>query len=814
MADKNIIELDEKKPKKSDKLKNIIEKLKNLKNINVGSKIGAIGAKISPYTAKIQKAKILFENKKILYPTLIGGAILAIVIAILIFILNKEEPLQAIYAPKPQPVSSSAPITKISKADKKELQNLIQKAGLLYNNGQIAEALVVYNNISMFSQSFASFNLGVSKLKANDFKSSIDAFGVAINSGENVAASAINAAMAAYRLGDLKAYDYYVNLARGTMIEWFDKPLYSYLYALSNYYSNNYFNALSALVNPTSNYYPQQNINLLSNIYLSFNDDYNALDTLLKNQNDENNYAIGLLYARLGDYNEAYVRINDFVRANPSDLEAQMALGLIELKRSNFINASSMYQSLLQSHPASTLHAFYPLKIKLNRALFDIDSVQKNFWNRTAGQNNAVHYKILFYFAPFRVFDVNNAINAIQSGGLELKMNNLEGASNILARGVLLTRIDSSITQGLKEVLKNNMSSALNIMINAAESYPNHQVLQYNLGLLYAQNNDFQNARKHFLKAYHLDRSDVLSGIFALMCAMSMNIDDSRIQNEIMQNFSQIEFENERQEAFYRSFFGYISGNLVDEMRWWDSNTSGDKFNVTPLMGALRALYLINSRDKTIISGAFRDLANITNNDMVALILSRIAAHYNENIKAFSLNLFSFFKNDLKNLDLVYAGPALAREIYIYMAFLVGANSYVDSILQNKLLSDKNSDAVGILQALGLNSIYLNDFERAFVYYNALIDDYGIKNSENYFLASVAAIGAGHYDNAVALMQLSRMESDFNLEARYALGLLHHTMGNLELASFQYMQIPNDGFRSAFFDFEIDTSAIVEGSYE
>ena len=101
--------------------------------------------------------------------------------------------------------------------------------------------------------------------------------------------------------------------------------------------------------------------------------------------------------------------------------------------------------------------------------------------------------------------------------------------------------------------------------------------------------------------------------------------------------------------------------------------------------------------------------------------------------RTFSLNLFDFFKNDLKNLELVYTGPSLARQIYIYMAFLVGANSYVDEILNDRLLNSQG-DVSGILQALALNAIYLLDFERAFAYYNELIDAYKVQKLRDLFL--------------------------------------------------------------------------------
>lgn len=804
----NIIHLDEKESNNS--------KTKHLNNKKIFNKIKSFFSRFSNFkysaiTSKLKFIKFnkvnLVKNKFFLY-IFFGILIVISLIIALFFILDKQEPLSRIYEPKAiQTLDSKSDFTKMRPIDGKELQSLMQKAYLLYNSGQISDALGIYSNIAIYSQSFANFNLGVAKMNENQYKASNEAFNNTIGSGDNVSAAAINAAVNSYNLKDLKLYDYYVNLAKGTMIDWYKMPLYSYLYSLVNYYSQNYFNMLSSLKNPNPNFYKDDNAKLLSKIYLLFNDDYNALKTLIDNPNIADGYTLGLLYARMGEYDLAYNQIDSYLSVNGEDSQALMAGALIELKRSNFTQVSRIYEMLLTKQTQDELQNIYPIKIKLQDSLFDVNKVQENLWNKNSNQTMTMYYKILFYFAPFRVFDIDNALSIIREGGLELKMNNIQEAGNILLSGAMLSSINADITKGLKEILTNNINNALNIMKEASIRYPNHQVLQYNLGLIYAQLNDFENAKKHFLKSFHLDNNDVLSGIFYLMCAKLTNSDSSRILNDITNNFESINFDDQLEGAFLHSLFGFINGNIYDDLLWFNSNNP--RTSKTPIMYALRALYSVNSRDKNIIANTFLDLQKQTNNDMVAMILYRIARHYNENIKLFSLTLFEFFKNDLKNLDLVYTGPSFARQVYIYMAFLVGANSYVDTLLTNKLLDSQDKD-IGILQALALNSIYLGEFEKAFVYYNALIDDYKLQTSENYFLASVAAIGAKHYDNAVALIQLSRLKSDSNLESRYALGLLHQSMGNFKFASMQFIQIGDIKFKSDFFDFEIDTSKILK----
>lgn len=800
--DKTIIRLDDDNP---NKLSNLKDKTR-LFFTKQKQKFSGFITKVTNLINIIKNNAILQKilgNKKLFYLILgfIIGIIILIVIAVLTF--NKESPLSEIYTPKPKNniIKNDGTNFQFSSG---ELQNWIEKASILYNSGQITEALDIYSNIAIFSQSFSSFNLGVAKLKEGEYKDSIQAFINTINSGENVAAAAINAALASYMINDLKSYDYFVGLARGKLSDWYDKPLYSYLYSLINFYSQNYFNALSSLKHPSSNFYKDENAILASKIYLSFNDNYNALKSLLDISSGDYRFSAGLLYARMGEYDLAFEQIDTYIRDNAiNNPKEKIALGLVEIKRSNFAQVSNIYEDLLKSHSQESLQNIYPIKVKLADSLFDVNLVQKNFWNLSQRQNILINYRVLFYFAPFRVFDIENTLSLLREGGLELRMDNIEKASSALLRGEMLSRINTNIAQSIREILKYNINNALEIMKQASLVYPNHQVLQYNLGLIYAQLNDFENAKKHFIKAYHLDENDVLSGIFAFMCHQLTYSDGNRIFNDITYSFDNINFDDVDKMMFLRSLFGFVNGNISDDMTWFDNAKK------TPMMYALNALYSISSQNREIISNSFKDLEVATNSDMVAVMLHHISNYYNQNIKEFSLNLFNFFKNDLKNLDLVYTGPSLAREIYAFMAFLVGANSYVDTLLTNKLLNTQG-DISGILQALALNAIYLGDFEKSFVYYNSLIDDYKITTSENYFLAGVAAIGAGHYDNAVALIQLSRLESSSNFESRYALGLLHQAMGNFKLASLQFAQIGDTGFQSRFFDFEIDTSNLLK----
>ena len=754
----------------------------------------------------IAPLSIFLKNKRNRFILLGIIIFLVLIILFILFFPKPKEKLDTLYNQSTTTQIKQSNSTKIQ-TNKTQLQNLIQKANILFQNGQVLEALEIYRSLSLYSESISSFNLGVIKLRQGDYKNAISSFDNVINSGENVSVAALNAAISAYKLGDLKSYNKYIELSKNNLIAWYDKPLYSYLYTLVHYYSNNYFHTLSSLNNPSSNFYPKENSALLAQMYLMFNDNDNALKVMLENPSDEDSYAIALLYARMGDYENSYAYVDSYLRnVNALDPQALIAKALIDIKRSNFIETSGIYENLLKDYDEAFLKDIYPIKIKLKDSLFDINEAQKTFWNIADPRNNKLGYKMLFYFAPYRVFNINEALNLLESGGLSLRMNNLQEAKDHLLAGNTLSKVNLDITEGIREILRFNIHRALKILIEASKKYPQHNLLQYNLGLIYAQLDDFENAYNHFIKAYHLDGGDILSGVFALMCAQLTNKPYDRILNEVTLDLDDgSRFKDKSEEGFLRSLFGFVNGNLDDDVSWITSK------NRNSLYYALNVLYSIYSKDEKLIINSTANLLRVTNNDLVADIFNKLAYYYNSPPKTIALNLFSFFKDDLKKLNVVYSGPYLARQIYIYMAYLVGANYYVDEILTNRFLAlkeDSRADLVGILQALALNSIYSLKFQKALYYYNALIDEYKLDDANNYFLAGVAAIGAKDYNNAVALMQLSRLKSPTNYDSRYALALLYQSMGNFKLASNQFSQLGDGDYSSQFFDFDIDTSSM------
>lgn len=681
-----------------------------------------------------------------------------------------------------------------------ELSELIQKANILYNNGRVEDALEIFDKLALYSQSLANYNLGVIKIAEGHYKEAEEIFNRAINGGDDVSISAINAAYAAYKLGDHKAFSDYLQLANSKLIDSRNAPFYSYLYGVTSYYNRYYFESLSPLMHPNSQDYTQQNDLLASKIFLLFNDDYNALKHLEKSANKEDFLALGMLYARNGDYQKARNKIQEYLLGNPRNLKAINALELVNLKLRNYAEAARLLDPFLEKR--------MPFKIKtgLNPDLFNIDIAQKTFWNRRFEHRQSLQYKILFYYAPYKVFDSQEVFQILSEGNFEWGSGRFDESSDSYVRSKTISKINRDIANGLKEVYGGDLRKALRIFLKNAKTYSQHSVLFYDIGLIYAQLGDFEKAYMYFSKAYHLNNKDMLSGIFAIMSGQLVYQDISRIESSIAVDFTNVEFKNEQEKTFLFELFEYSKSGNPSFFGFTDDATVANR----PIYYAFSAVSAMVRLDGPKLVEYFSKLKQIQPNDLATNILYEVSKNFGKNLKNISLSFSqNFRKGNFSNLHSLYYGGALVRELYIYLAFVTGSLSYVIEELQNKLISEDKSPN-GIMQALGLAYIYHQDFEKAFGTYNTLIDNLKEDDFRTKFLGAVSAIGAKHYNNAVALLQISKLDSIASLESRYALGLLYQQTGNIKSAIMLFNGIVNKGFVSEFFDFQIDSSDLIE----
>ena len=178
------------------------------------------------------------KNKKLL---VFGGAgagvLIIILVAVLIIVLSsgKEEQTNA-FDSSPIPVEQSRPA--IQQFNRSKIDDMLKKANSLYESGNKIEALRIYENVSRFSESLSSYNLGVSQMNQGRYAEAIASFKKAIEIRENADVSALNAAVCALHLNNEPLFKYYIDLAR-TFLDT-SSPHYAYYDALLNYYKGFY----------------------------------------------------------------------------------------------------------------------------------------------------------------------------------------------------------------------------------------------------------------------------------------------------------------------------------------------------------------------------------------------------------------------------------------------------------------------------------------------------------------------------------------------------------------------------------------------
>lgn len=682
--------------------------------------------------------------------------------------------------------------------DISRLETMIKKANLLYAKGEKGEALHLYESISSFSESLSSFNLGVAQAEENNYQAAIASFQRAIDSGEDRAMSAINAAMCAYWLQNSSLYHYYVNLAEAYLPEAANLPLYPYLYALVSYYKGYYFEVLSPLTHFQKGHYEREVDHLLAKMHLYYGDSHTALRYLERSAGSKDYLDLAHLSARVGDYQAAQNYLLRHIESGDDTPTPYMAMALIDAKLGRLGDVASVlnkYTGEMEREIAS----IYPIKVRLQESLFDVHEAQRHFWSDfSSRQVNA--YKILFYYAPYKVFDANQALLFIRQGGLNILLNDIEEAKDVLVKGSTISKVNLNIAKALRESLQNNTREANRLMKMVVNEYPNHAILHYNLGLSYAQMGDFDNAYRHFLRAHHLNSRDILAGIFTMMSAKLTFRDYARVADTIAHELEGSELEEEERH-FLLALLGYFQGGEGIAEEWLEGLE-----NPKSIYLALGVVGAVQSGNKERMMKMTGLLQSHLPEDLVSALLALLAENYGDDPKNMALKAQGFYKENRASLQALYYGPALARELYVRVGYNIGALPRVQQRLDEKLISERG-EARGIVQALALTSLYLREFEKAFVLYNSLIDDMKERDTQTLFLAAVAAIGAGHHENAVALLQLAKLEAPTNYESRYALGLLQQEAKNLKAAAIQFAAVGNVGFQSEFFDFEIDTSA-------
>ena len=731
------------------------------------------------------------KSKKKLF--VIGGAAgaLALILTVILFLVFKSD--------KKPPIDERQIVKDIEehyesqKFGSSKIDDMIAKANLLYEKGNKFEALKIYENIAIYNQSLSSYNLGVSQMRQGKFKEALESFKKAIANDENVAVSAINAAVSSLELKNEQNFNYYINLANSFLYKEADSPLYNYYYALINYYKGQYIEALAALAHAENGYYKDRYDYLAAKILSFIGDDAEAIKKLEAQKEFDADLALGMLYARLGQYDKARNRLNLALNKGGDSNKINAMIAIINLKDGKFEAATNEIKAVFHED-SLFLGVNFPIKTILKPELFDVNLAQAHFRNDLFFDKTK-RYETLFYFAPYKVFDPGQTINYIRKGGVSLFLDDASAAGNYLNASGALSKVNLELSLAIANALNYKLKQANEQFASLISLYPEHSVLHYDLALSYAQLGNFSMAAKHFITSYHLDPTNHLAGVLGAIANDINAVDNAKLLQEISENLGHD--ANSKDAPVSYALIALIGNNSGALVRWLEEEKEETALNL-----AFDAI-IAKMTDQ---GGEFIKKAQILKaklpDDIVANILNFIANFKDEGIKKYVEQIQIYFHDKRLNDAAFYHGANIIKEQYIKLLQISGLLNYEREKIKTLLKRDANN--ADLLQTLAYIDIFTNDFEESYRIYNRIIDEFKINDAGTLFLAAVAAIGSNHPQNATALLELSKLTDPNAMESRIALGHLYQEIDNIEAATIQYGMIKDPNFKSKFVDFMID----------
>ncbi|MCW9026821.1 MAG: hypothetical protein OQJ77_05845, partial [Thiovulaceae bacterium] len=501
---------------------------------------------------------------------------------------------------------------------------------------------------------------------------------------------------------------------------------------------------------------------------------------------------------RIGDTALAEKYMQEAMSNNIEPVKSALALSYIYLKSGRVASAGKLIQNTTDMFPEE-VYKPYPIKVRLKDELFDPEKAQISYKDDIK-TSKMIKYHTIFYFSPYKIFNASSTIDYIRKGNTNIYIDNINSAKNYLKKSKSTSSVNKGIVQAIKMALSFDLRDANEKLKELVNIQPKHSILHYNLGLTYAQMGDTTNAYKHFIKSFHLDAKNYLSGIYASLCADLLDKDKKRLLNTLKESML---LEDESEEIqFYKTLL-FISNNNSSSASDWLYND----YKQRPIYLALEAIIAHDMNNKQIAKKATTTLSTLFPNDILPHIMY-IDTHFEDlKPKKYAFEVQKYLKKQKFKYDDLFYGPFITRHLYVQQSLITGNLYYTRKLLRDELeTTRKNTEA--LTSALALASLYDKEYEESYVLYNNLIDNLKVRDSYTLFLGAVASTAANHNANAIALLELAKMKNKKSKQSRYALGLLYLETQNNAGASIQLNMVGDNNFKSKFFTFDIDTDKL------
>lgn len=738
---------------------------------------------------KIKKVLEKFKTPKVIFG--VSLFLLAVIFLIIFLTLSSEEEQENPYL-QGNTIARSLKEKDLIAKDLKQnsIEKLIAKATILYEKGEKERSLDLFNEVAIYNESLSWYNLGVARVKEKDFENALVAFKRALNTNEHRCESAINAAVASLILGDIPGFEYYIGLAYDYLPERAASPIYSYLYTVINHYKDRPFQVIAGANEETIKDYSDYKHRIAAKSFLMLEDAKSAVAHLELAKTREDFLTLGLLYGRIGDYDNAKDRLKQSIAEKVDENRSREALILTYLKTGELNEAGNAINGVVNSK--SDIGAF-PVRVKLKKRLFDVDLAQEYF-SKNILLDNEVFLGALFYFTPYQILDPTRTLKLIQKGEMSINASEVSAAKEYLENSVAMSGVHGNLTLGVKLAINNRLIEANEIFKKIEKGYRSHDVLEYNLALSYAQLGDYANAYRHFDRAYFLNRNNHMAGVFSVITSRYAGKNEDDNLKVLLEFFQE---KNDDESRFYLAILNFYTDNILAFARWLESPKKEDpRYILLDIFTADKLERFNVLKEKT------SKLYKMFPREFLANVLDIYADNRKYSIKQKAFGFQDFMQFDDFDKEALFYGSPIVRDMYIRLGLLTGNLRQIRGKFQEKLAVEV-SNPRGLMQGLALIDIYLGYFEESFTLYNQLIDEQGFTDTKTLLLASVAAIGAGHKENAIALLELAILKDKRNFEARYGLALLYLEIQNYEGTAVQLTNVDPGVYNSDYYDFDL-----------
>ena len=652
-------------------------------------------------------------------------------------------------------------------------------------------SLKSYHDISQYNQALSFYNIGVTQAKQQHYDKAMQAFEQALPVEKLRFEAALNLAISAYQKGDNQHFRTYLTLATKELSSRQTSPLYSYYRTLIDYYRGFYAEALTPLRHPTSDAYADTQNQLLVKLYTAFDNPKEAIKILEEKTKTEDFFTLGLLYAKQEEYSLSKKYLEKSLEDQSNALQENMALALVDMKLGLFKQASETINKIQNKYPKQITKT-YPIQATLNPALFDPVLAQKDF-QKHIFFNKRNSYSLLFYFAPFHLINPKQTVQNLHQGAYKSSSHAYNPALEQLQLSEKISNANLEVTRGIKAAFEQNLYKAKEIFEKGIATYPSSATLHYNLGLVYAKIYDFQKAHIHLRKAAILDVNNLYAPLFDHLCTTLLLQEPNKEQlTQVTNRIDALEKSDEKDRLI-----------ALDAILHEDITKANASLNQTTFDNALSLILAQLRQEFTSYQEQSNYLLQKAPKDIISNILYLDAHQDKQDIKAYAKAIQERLHANKLDFSTLYSGHAFVKELYIEMLHIAGVVPRAKKELEAHLRQVGTKD-ISTLQALAYSDIYLQEHDQAYAIYNQLIDKQKQQDSNTLFLASLSAIGAKHHANAIALLELAKLNNKSNIESRYALGVLYHEAKNLEGASIQYAKIGDTGFQSRYFSFHLE----------